>query len=157
MIFVTTGTQLPFPRLIAQMNALAPELDEEVIAQIGPDPGPYPALRLAPHLSPAEFNDTFAAARIIVAHAGIGTILSAKRLGKPLVLVPRRHDLDEHRNDHQLATARAVDGRTGLYIAWEVEALADLLAQEDLIPADDTPGAAHGALTGFLKTHIDAL
>lgn len=157
MIFVTTGTQLPFARLIGAMNDLAPGLDEPVIAQIGPDPADYPNLQIAPHLSPAEFEDHFARARVVVAHAGIGTILSARRLGKPLILVPRRHDLGEHRNDHQLATAREVEARAGLHIAWDTEALAGLLSAPDLAPAEDRPGAAYERLTGFLKSHIGGL
>ena len=42
----------------------------------------------------------------IVAHAGMGTILTALEIGKPLLVMPRRAALGEHRNDHQLATAR---------------------------------------------------
>jgi UDP-N-acetylglucosamine transferase subunit ALG13 len=47
-----------------------------------------------------------AAADAIVAHAGIGTILTALELGKPVLVMPRRAKFGEHRNDHQLATAR---------------------------------------------------
>jgi UDP-N-acetylglucosamine transferase subunit ALG13 len=35
----------------------------------------------------------------------MGTILTALELGKPLILMPRRSDLGEHRNDHQRDTA----------------------------------------------------
>ncbi len=156
MIFVTTGTQLPFPRLIAAMEAFAAETGEQVIAQIGPDTAAYPHLEIVQHLGPAAFEEAFGRARIVVAHAGIGTILSAKRLGRPLVLLPRRHDLGEHRNDHQLATAREVAGRPGIHIAWQAEEIAPLLAQA-LTPATDQPGASAAALTGFLKDYIDAL
>ncbi len=45
------------------------------------------------------------AATAIVAHAGMGTILTALEMGKPLLVMPRRAALGEHRNDHQLATA----------------------------------------------------
>lgn len=157
MIFVTTGTQLSFPRLIGAMNDLGPGLGEEIIAQIGPDTGVYPNLKIVEHMTPAAFEEAFGTARIVVAHAGIGTILSSKRLGKPLVLVPRRHDLGEHRNDHQLATAREVEGRPGLHVAWDVTALPALLARTDLAPTDNTPGTTYAALTGFLKSYINAL
>ena len=128
MIFATTGTQLPFPRLIAALNALAPGLDEPVIAQIGPDPGSYPNLETHATLSPARFDELFAGARIVVAHAGIGTILSARRHGRPLILMPRRFEHGEHRNDHQLATARELEQRAGLSVAWQAEDLAGMLA-----------------------------
>ena len=44
------------------------------------------------------------AAAAIVAHAGMGTILTALETGKRLLVMPRRAALGEHRNDHQLAT-----------------------------------------------------
>lgn len=63
----------------------------------------------------------------MVAHAGMGTVLTALELGKPLLLLPRRGDLHETRNDHQLATARWLQDRPGIHIAWEAPELAPLL------------------------------
>ncbi|MEO1552252.1 MAG: glycosyltransferase, partial [Pseudomonadota bacterium] len=96
------------------------------------------------------------AARVVVAHAGVGTILSAKRFGKPLVLLPRRVALGEHRNDHQMATAQAVAPLPGIHIAWEVDDLPPLLATPDLACATDTPSPSHAALMARLKSFIDA-
>lgn len=155
MIFVTTGTQLPFPRLIAAMDALAPSLGEEVVAQVGPDTAPRPNLDLRATLAPAEFAALFNRARVIVAHAGIGTILTAKEMRKPLVLLPRRHALGEHRNDHQLATARQVAALPGVHIAWEAEDIAPLLARSDLAPATPDPGPTAGALIARLRDFVD--
>jgi UDP-N-acetylglucosamine transferase subunit ALG13 len=36
----------------------------------------------------------------------MGTILTALEIRKPLLIFPRRAEQGEHRNDHQLATAR---------------------------------------------------
>ena len=156
MIFITVGTQLPFPRLIQAMDVLAPDLGEEVFAQAGPEPGEVKNLDVLTHLAPAEFEAKFRAARVVVAHAGIGTILSAKRFGKPLVLLPRRADLGEHRNDHQLATARQVEKLPGVYIAWETGDLGPLLATRDLVPANQDMSATHKALVARLKSFVAA-
>jgi UDP-N-acetylglucosamine transferase subunit ALG13 len=155
MIFATVGTQLPFPRLIDALNTLAPSLDEPVIAQVGVSEGHWPALDARPNLTPAAYQETFAAARVVVAHAGLGTILSAKSLGKPLVLLPRRHALGEHRNDHQLATARQVADLPGMHVAWETEDLAGLLGTPELAPATQAPSASHAALLARLSSFID--
>jgi UDP-N-acetylglucosamine transferase subunit ALG13 len=90
MIFVTVGTQLPFPRLINAMDDLADLLEEKVIAQTGSYSEPTRNVEKFDTLEPAKFEQYFIAARVIVAHAGIGSILSAKRYEKPLVLFPRR-------------------------------------------------------------------
>lgn len=158
MIFATTGTQLAFPRLMAALDALAPDLGEEIIAQVGPDPDAharYGALDIRTHLSPADYDRTVGQARVLVAHAGIGTLLTARRHGKPLILVPRRHDLGEHRNDHQLATARHVADLEGVHIAWEVADLRPLLLRPDLPAAHETGTSdRRSALTGFIEGWI---
>lgn len=156
MIFATIGTQLAFPRLIDALNDLAPQLDEPVIAQTGPEPGNWPHLDTRPRLAPAEFDALFAEARIIVAHAGIGTILSAKRHHKPLVVLPRKHALGEHRNDHQLATARQVETLPGIHVAWETADLARLLTMPDPEAASDRPSPSHAALIARLQDFIQS-
>jgi len=156
MIFVTTGTQLPFPRLISAMDAWAADAGEPVVAQVGPDSTPRPHLDVRTHLTPPDFERLFLEARVVVAHAGIGTILTAKRLGKPLILAPRRFAQGEHRNDHQMATAREVSGYQGLYVAWDMDDLPALLARDDLqAPSADISEKAN-ALHAFLKEFIDA-
>jgi UDP-N-acetylglucosamine transferase subunit ALG13 len=154
VIFVTTGTQLAFPRLVSAMDRLAPELGERVVAQIGPDPRRYCALEVATHLSPERFETLVSEARVIVAHAGIGTILTARRHGKPLILMARRYELGEHRNDHQAATLAAIAGRPGLYIAADAADLKELLSNTDLRPAEDAPGDDLPRLTSFVQAWI---
>lgn len=155
MIFVTTGTQLPFPRMIDSVAKIAAELNEEIIAQVGPDETPRDFETHAT-LAPAQFSTFFSNARVVVAHAGIGSILSAKKFGKPVILVPRRHDLGEHRNDHQMATAREVEGRTGVYVAWDEDELREILHRTDLISSNNTPGAQAEDLLSYLRSVIDA-
>lgn len=154
MIFVTIGTQLPFHRLVAAMDQIARELDEHIVAQIGADSDAYPNLELRHRLPPDHFEALVAEARIIVAHAGIGTILAARRHCKPLILMARRHDLGEHRNDHQVATLAALAGQPGIYPAAEPEDLARLLRRRDLVPAESTPGPDLDKLILFLTTWI---
>lgn len=154
MIFVTIGTQLAFPRLIKAMAALAPQLGEEVIAQIGPDNGSYAGITCHETLSPAEYSALFSRARVVVAHAGIGTVLSAKSQGKPLVVMPRRHALGEHRNDHQLATARQLEGLTGIHVAWDAADLAGYLNAATLTPATSDQGPRSATLIDRIRTEI---
>jgi UDP-N-acetylglucosamine transferase subunit ALG13 len=107
VIFVTVGTQLAFDRLITAVDEWAgAAAGREVIAQIGPSRLRPRHIEHAKFVSPEECGERMLAAKAIVAHAGMGTILTALEMGKPLLVMPRRAALGEHRNDHQLATAQ---------------------------------------------------
>ncbi len=106
MIFVTVGEQLPFDRLINAVDSWAVNSNEEVYAQIGNSQLKPNFIQYKKHLNPVEFNHAFLAADVIIAHAGMGTIITALELGKPLLVMPRQASFGEHRNDHQLATAK---------------------------------------------------
>ncbi|MCZ7682101.1 MAG: hypothetical protein M5U28_26235 [Sandaracinaceae bacterium] len=49
---------------------------------------------------------------------GTGTLLAALERGRPIVVLPRRADLRETRNDHQLATAARFAELAGVSVAW---------------------------------------
>jgi UDP-N-acetylglucosamine transferase subunit ALG13 len=107
VIFVTVGTQLAFDRLIVAIDEWAGAAPgREVFAQIGPSNLRPRNIEHSQFICPEECNARMRSATAIVAHAGMGTILTALEIGKPLVVMPRRAALGEHRNEHQLATAR---------------------------------------------------
>jgi UDP-N-acetylglucosamine transferase subunit ALG13 len=106
VIFVTVGTQLAFDRLVGAVDRWAAGSEQEVFAQIGPSAMTPEHIAYRAFVDPAECRERMRAADAIVAPAGRGTILSALELGKPLVILPRSAELGEHRNEHQLATAR---------------------------------------------------
>lgn len=106
MIFATVGTQLPFDRLLNGLDAWAgTNAGLPVLAQSGETSSRFQNIRTVRNLPQSEFLASFKAARLIVAHAGMGTILSAAEMGKPVILMPRLARFREHRNDHQVDTA----------------------------------------------------
>lgn len=120
MIFVTVGTQLPFDRLIRAVDAWAGSVPgRDVFAQTGEGAYVPRNIRWSAHLHPAEFRNLLEQADFVVAHAGMGTILSALELGKPVVILPRQARYGEHRNDHQLATAARFENRPLIRVAYE--------------------------------------
>lgn len=120
MIFLTVGTQLPFDRLVRLLDELAPSLPMEIYAQIGNAPGYLPRnFAYSTHLDAAAFEDSVSRADLIVSHAGIGSILTARKAGKPIVLFPRLAARREHRNDHQLATCRQMATVEGVMVAYD--------------------------------------
>lgn len=132
MIFATVGTQLPFPRLVSALDLLRPRLGRRIVAQIGSNPDVPKNLECYEFIQPYQFEVFFQAAEIIVAHAGIGTVLAAQKYRKPIILMPRRAALGEHRNDHQVATVRQLHGYPGIYVASDQDELAELLLHTEL-------------------------
>ena len=126
--------QLPFDRLVQIMDRAASTLQEPVVAQIGQSSVKPDNLDFRAQIDPAQFDSLVENSRLIVSHAGVGTILLAQRLRKPVILFPRRSDRGEHRTDHQLDTARTVEGRPGVYVAWTEEDLISLLNSSLLPP-----------------------
>lgn len=128
MIFVTVGTQLPFDRLVRAIDDWAGRNGRsDVIAQIGESDYKPRHIDYQPHVTPRQFSQHVAGAECIVSHAGMGTILSALGTGKPLVVMPRRAELGEHRNDHQLATARRIRELGRIMVAMDDAELLKLL------------------------------
>lgn len=134
MILVTVGMQLGFDRLIEAMDAIAPTLDCTVIAQTGQGTFRPVNMEARTTIPATEFEELIRKSSLVVSHAGIGTILTAQRLAKPVVLLPRRADLNEHRNDHQLATVQQLEGRTGILIAKSEGDLAGKIAEGLSLP-----------------------
>lgn len=127
MIFVTAGTQLPFDRLIKAIDEIAVNLNEEIVVQA--KKGDYlPCnIKISEYLCATEYADIMNRARLIVAHAGTGTIISALRLGKPVIVMPRRATLGEHRNEHQLATAEIFEKLQYIHVAHDTRQLQSLI------------------------------
>jgi len=110
MIFVTTGTQAPFNRLVRAMDNIADELGgEEIIVQASGVDFKTRNLRIVTFLHPTAYNEIFNEARLIVSHAGMGSIVSALTHAKPIIVIPRAASLGEHRNDHQIDGARKME------------------------------------------------
>lgn len=131
MIFLTIGTQLPFDRLVRAVDEWrADRPDAEVFGQIA-DPGEtgYRPLNFEwrAMLSPQDFDEMLDRASLIVAHAGMGSIISALMRGAPAIIMPRRAEFKEHRNDHQIATAKRLGERPGVNVAWDEAELPKLL------------------------------
>ncbi len=107
MIFLTVGTQLPFDRLVKAVDEWGESQELEIIAQIGNSKYKPMNMKYKSFFDPQEMRELFNRTDLIVSHAGMGTIISALQKKKPILVMPREVAYDEHRNDHQLATAKS--------------------------------------------------
>lgn len=154
MIFAVTGTQLPFDRLIRILDEMAPLLQEEIVAQVNVGAYLPRHLHTVDLLPPDEFDRIFSRARLIVAHAGIGTILTALQQQKPIIIFPRIAALGEHRNEHQLATTAKMKEAGWVYVAETKDELAALLLTPDLSPLCTIGNGASGSLVESITDFI---
>lgn len=154
MIFVTIGTQAPFDRFIRIIDELAPSINEEIIAQTYK--GEYIAknIKTIEFLPPDEFNKLFNEARLIIAHAGMGTIISAMQKNKPIIVFPRIAALGEHRNEHQMATAKKMNQLGYVYVAFNEDELRRLILKEDLKPLHTIGNYADASLIDSISNFI---
>ncbi|MDW3219312.1 MAG: glycosyltransferase [Acidimicrobiales bacterium] len=158
MILVTVGAQMPFPRLVDAVDDwAAAHPDADVFAQIG-DQVPVPThLAHVPLVDPLELRTRIEDAELVVAHAGMGTIITCLELGAPLVIFAREGARRETRNDHQVATARHFGDRPGIWVAASIADLHDLIDRRDALRAQ-TPTAPETSprLLDTIRDFIDA-
>ena len=125
MIFVTVGNEqrYPFTRFLRIIDEVAPDIPDEVVMQIGPDshvPQNCKYFSFIPH---QEYMEVFGKSRLIISHCATGVMIHAIRLMKPIILFPRRAEFNEHLDNHQVETAKSLEGRQGVWVTYDEEAL----------------------------------
>ena len=116
-VFATLGTfDAPFARM-DELAALLARSGRRVLYQYGmASPKPAENLTAVQWLPFGEMARRLRETPVVVAHAGVGILMSSLRQGRRPVVVPRRAEFGEHVDDHQLQIARKLAGR-GLAVA----------------------------------------
>lgn len=124
MIFVTVGTHTqPFTRLIKKMDELAKEINELVIMQIGHSSYIPKNATYFRFTDEQTYEGLLKDARLVVGHAGLGTILRVLELRKPIIVIPRLRKFGEHMDDHQVEIATILADRGYLAVIYDVRDL----------------------------------
>lgn len=134
MIFLAVGTQLPFDRLTGALDQWCADTGRgaEVFGQVGHLGAEHvtPAhFEWQERIGPEDYTARMEAADVIVSHAGMGTIITALTLGKPIIIMARRAHLGEQRNDHQYATLKRFKDRAGVFAVEDAAEMAQVLDQ----------------------------
>lgn len=135
MIFVTVGThEQPFDRLVEKMDQLVADgvIQEPVMIQTGYstyEPKHCSFQKLLPY---SQMEQYIRDARIIITHGGPASFISALQVGKTPIVVPRKSELNEHVNDHQVDFSRQVAQRkNNILVVEDIEDLKDLIVNYD--------------------------
>jgi len=147
VIFVTVGTHhQPFERLLSALERLP---EQELTVQFGTGTPPRSASAAAAFMGFDEVLSHLERARVVITHAGVGSILSAVRLGHTPIVVARRRRFGEHVDDHQAELTRALASRGGVVAVWDVATLSDALAA--VPPRRGSPPASGGELAAAVR------
>lgn len=155
MIFVIAGTQEPFDRMLQIIDKWALQSNHELFGQIAKAkyvPVNFPSVDF---ISPFEFNEKFLKADIIISHAGMGTIIMALEHQKPILIMPRLAKYGEHRNDHQMATAKGFEKLGLVNVAYnEKDLIQKLNGIESFKPARKIGKFADDQLINTIRSYI---
>lgn len=129
LIFVTVGNHTQsFDRLIKKMDELAGKTYEQVIMQIGYTN--YKPVNAEYFTFLDDFEEVLKLnrdARVVVSHAGAGSIVTALKQKTPVIVIPRLKKYNEHLNDHQLEIAKAMSEDKNVTVIYNIESLEEIL------------------------------
>lgn len=109
MILVLLGTQNnSFVRLLEaiESNLKKNIIKDEVIVQAGFTKFSSDKMKIFDFMSKEKLSKLEDEADLIITHAGVGSIVSALKKGKKVIVVPRLKKFSEHVNNHQIQIAR---------------------------------------------------
>jgi beta-1,4-N-acetylglucosaminyltransferase len=141
-VLVTVGTnEAPFDRLLEAVSGL--DVGERVIVQRGASAVKPEGAECVDFLPFDELDALTRSVRVVVCHAGIGSVAVALANGRRPIVVPRLHRHGEAVDDHQVHFARRL-GAAGLAtVVDDLEQLPDRIRAAQPAPAsEDGPDLA---------------
>lgn len=105
MILVLLGTfPLEFKRPLEEIDQLCEEgiITEEVIVQSGHTKFESRFFIMRPFIRPEELTALYQQARLIISHAGTGSLVKGLKLKKKIIAIPRLAKYGEVVDDHQV-------------------------------------------------------
>jgi UDP-N-acetylglucosamine transferase subunit ALG13 len=156
-VLVTVGTnEAPFDRLVDAAGTLT---SEDVTVQYGASSTRPAGVRCFEYLSPGELARLVDATRVVVCHAGIGSVALALAHGKRPVVVPRLRRHGEAVDDHQVHFARKLEAAGLATVVENVSLLRQAVASDDhlatLEPGPDLTVEIRAALDELLEAGND--
>lgn len=138
MIFVTVGTnEAHFDRLLHALDALPG--GEEFIVQHGPSPVRPRGAVCVDFVPFDELVQHVRRARVVITHAGVGSIMVCLANGRRPVVMARRHENGEAVDDHQVALARRMADAGLVTMVETADALAEVTAADGHLDAPRPP------------------
>lgn len=152
MIVFTIGTSEPFDRLVAVADDVVDACDERVLVQAGRSRCRLVRAEMVNFLPYDELLALVAEARIVVTHAGAGSVLLAIGQAKRPVLVPRMRRHGEAIDDHQVIFGQRLADLGLAHLVEDVELLPEVL--RSLPDGEEGPIARTPSVAVALRAHL---
>src|SRR5207247_11103956 len=110
-------------RLLLAIEDIVDVLPQPVIAQVGHTPFSSSRLELVPFVGMDKFVRLIAESRVVVMHAGAGSIIQACISGRTPIVLPRLACLREALDEHQTELATAMRAAGKILVANDTEEL----------------------------------
>lgn len=155
LILVIVGLMHGFERLVEAMDRIAGHIEEDVIMQIGKTSFEPENAQYLRFVSKEEIDRLYADARVVVCHAGVGSILTALEHNKPVIAVPRREKYGEHLDDHQIEIAREMEKERWITVVYDMEELEEVIKK--IFNASRIKPDNKNILVNKLKAYVNGL
>jgi len=152
-VFATVGTcPFQFDRLVAAVDGLS---GVPVVVQVGYSSASTQHARRVTFVPFDQLVAHMRSARVVVTHAGIGSVLLARACGKRPIVLARRPELGENVDDHQLGFAAAMASEGMITLVGDARQLARAVARGVENPALVTPQPQHDRLSAELQAYLE--
>lgn len=152
MIFVSMGTSDPFERLLRAADRLP--RDEGLVVQCGTSPFRLSEARCFDFLPFEDILELMRDARVIVTHAGVGSIMAARAVGKRPIVVPRLRRFGEAVDDHQVGLGRRLHAAGLVTLVEDADELPAAVASQHEFEGAAGGGALVEELRGYLAAAV---
>ena len=161
MIFLTVGThEQQFNRLVSTVDDCVKDgvIKEDVFVQRGYCTYTPAFCRSAPMISYHEMIRNVEQARIVITHGGPGTIMLVRQSGKTPVVVPRRAELNEHVDNHQVGFTEFLQRQGKIVAVYDIKDLKSvLLDYDDIVGRFGTIDGAVGEVNKKVRKFCQGL
>lgn len=163
MIFVTTGTQLAFPRMIEMVirsidyigysgKVVVQDAEAERYISLYPRPN-FEFLSL---VSNQDYERLFSESLIVISHAGMGAVIKALEEEVKLIIIPRDGGMKEHRNNHQMDSVEYIGERySNIKVAYDFMDVVCAISSLDKVDFDKSWSANRESFLDSLYLKIN--
>jgi beta-1,4-N-acetylglucosaminyltransferase len=156
MILVIVGLMYGFDRLVREIDRISTNISEDIIMQIGNTKYEPKNVKYYRFVTEDQINKLYNDARIIICHAGVGTILSSLLRNKLVIVVPRRMKYGEHVDDHQLEIAKELEKDGIIKAVYDIDKINQTLTEISNISFNGRK-TGNNLLTKKLKEYLKSI